>query len=192
VARAEAPFKTFKEMIEWAKAHPNKLIYGHTGPWNQADMAWKQISNLTGITGRTVPHDGGGPATVAILGGHIDVTGSLSAVIVPHINSGKLRALAVLDNKREASLPNVPTAKEEGFPVVNLMWRGILAPKGTPRPIIEKLADAFKKMTENKSVLSMIKQFGDSIQYLGPDDFSKVWREEYESFGELGKIFKKK
>ena len=72
------------------------------------------------------------------------------------------------------------------------VWRGILAPKGTPQPIIEKLADAFKKMTENKSVLSMIKQFGDDIQYLGPDEFSKGWREEHESFGELGKIFKKK
>jgi tripartite-type tricarboxylate transporter receptor subunit TctC len=192
VTRTDTPYKTFREMIEWAKANPNKLIYGHTGPWNQADAAWKQIANFTGITGRTVPFDGGGPATVAIIGGHIDVTGSLSAVIVPHITSGKLRGLAVLDSKREETLPNVPTAKEEGYNIVNLMWRGILAPKGTPRPIIEKLADAFKKMTENKSVVTMIKQFGDDIQYLGPDEFTKVWRQEYEAYIELGKIYKKK
>jgi tripartite-type tricarboxylate transporter receptor subunit TctC len=71
------------------------------------------------------------------------------------------------------------------------MWRGVLAPKGTPCPIIEKLAIAFKKMTEDKTVMSMIKRFGDEIQYLGPDEFTKLWRDEYEAHKELGKLFKK-
>ena len=75
--------------------------------------------------------------------------------------------------------------------VVNLMWRSVLAPKGTPRPVIDKLAQAFKKMTEDKSVVSMIKQFGDEIQYLGPDEFGKLWREEFEMQKELGKTLKK-
>jgi len=128
---------------------------------------------------------------LAVLGGHADLTGGLSAALLPHIKSGKLRALAVLDNKREEELPEVPTAKEEGMNVVNLMWRGVLAPKGIPRPVIDKLALAFKKMTEDKSVMGMIKRFGDDIYYLGPDEFTKVWREEFEAHKELGKIFKK-
>jgi tripartite-type tricarboxylate transporter receptor subunit TctC len=97
----------------------------------------------------------------------------------------------VLDHQREKALGDTPTAKEEGVDVVNLMWRGVLAPKGTPKPIIDKLAMAFKKMTEDKTVATMIKQFGDDIQYLGPDEFTKVWREEFEAHKELGKLFKK-
>jgi tripartite-type tricarboxylate transporter receptor subunit TctC len=66
-----------------------------------------------------------------------------------------------------------------------------MAPKGTPRPIVEKLAMAFKKMTEDKSVISMIEKYGDEIHYLGPDEFTKVWRAEFEIYKELGKTYKK-
>lgn len=191
VARSGLPYKTFKGMIEWAKANPGKLLFGHTGPWGQADLPWKLIMKQTGINTKVVPYDGGGPALLALLGGHIDVTAGLTAANLPHIKAGKTRALAVLDNKRETVLPDVPTAKEEGVDVVNLMWRGVLAPKGTPRPVIEKLAAAFKKMTEDKTVLSMINRFGDEIQYLGPDEFTQVWRSEFEAHKELGKLFKK-
>ena len=190
-ARPDAPFKTFKEMIIWGKANPGKLIYGHTGPWGAADMPWKQIMRKAGITSRVVPHDGGGPALTAILGGHIDLTGGFAAQSLPHIKAGKLRVLAVLDYARDPDLPDVPTAREEGVDVVYLMWRGILAPKGTPRPIIDKLAAAFKKMTEDRSVIDMLKRFGDGPNYLGPDEFGKIWREEYETHKELARIYKK-
>ena len=191
VARSDLPFKTFKEMIEWAKANPDKLIFANTGPWGQADLSWKLIVKQTGIKTKIVPYDGGGPAVLALLGGHADLNGGLSATLLPHIKSGKFRALVVLDNKRDNDLPDVPTAKEEGVNVVNLMWRGVLAPKGTPPPIIDKLAMAFKKMAEDNTVKTMIKRFGDDIYYLGPDEFSKVWREEYEAHKEIGKLFKK-
>ena len=71
------------------------------------------------------------------------------------------------------------------------MWRGVLAPKATPRPVIDKLAQAFKKMTEDKTVITMINQMGDELFYLGPDEFGKLWREEYETHKELGKALKK-
>jgi tripartite-type tricarboxylate transporter receptor subunit TctC len=191
VARSDLPYKNFREMLEWAKANPDKLIFGNTGPWGQADLPWKLIVKQTGIKARNVPYDGGGPSILAVLGGHADLTGGLPTSLLPHIKSGKFRALVVLDDRRAAELPDVPTAKEEGVNVVNLMWRAVLAPKGTPRPIIDRLALAFKKMTEDKSVIPMIKQMGDDIYYLGPDEFTKVWREEFESYKELGRIFKK-
>ncbi len=75
VARADAPFKTFKEMVEWAKANPGKLVFGHTGPWGGADVSWKIITQKTGIKTRVVPHEGGGPALIAILGGQVQVSG---------------------------------------------------------------------------------------------------------------------
>ena len=154
-------------------------------------MPWKQIMKTTGITSKVVPHDGGGPVLIAVLGGHIDVTGGFAAQSLPQVKAGKLRMLAVLDYKRDADFPDVPTAREEGVDVVYLMWRGILAPKGTPRSVIDKLAGAFKKMTEDKTVVNMLKSFGDAPNYLGPDEFGKLWREEYEMHKELAKLYKK-
>ena len=106
------------------------------------------------------------------------------------IKTGKLRALLATDERRHPELPDVPSIKEEGIDHV-AHWKGVLAPKGTARPIIDKLATAFKKMTENQAVIKMIKSFGDDIQYLGPDEFTKIWREEHEAQKELAKIFKK-
>ncbi len=191
IARPDAPFKTFKEMIAWAKSNPGKLVFGNTGPWGASDTPWKMIMKEAGITSRVVPHDGGGPALIALLGGHVDVAGLFTAQSLPHIQTGKIRPLAVLGDKREKEMPNVPTAKEEGVNVVFLMWRGVLAPKGTPKPIIDKLAAAFKKMTEDKSVIPMVNRLGDDMHFLGPDEFGKAWREEYETYKELGKVFKK-
>jgi tripartite-type tricarboxylate transporter receptor subunit TctC len=191
VARADAPFKNLTEMIAWAKANPGKLLFGHSGAWGAADVPWKEIMKKTGITSKVVPYDGGGPCMVALLGGHIDVTANFAAQALPQIKAGKMRMLAVLDEKRNPEFPDVPTAREQGVDVVYLMWRGILAPKGTPRPVIDKLAQAFKKMVEDKTVLSMLKSFGDVANYLGPDEFGKLWRAEYEMHKELGKLYKK-
>lgn len=191
VARADAPFKTLQEMIVWAKANPGKLIYGHSGPWGAADVPWKEFTKKTGITSKVVPYDGGGPCLVALLGGHIDVTANFAAQALPQVKAGKMRILAVLDDKRNPEFPDVPTAREQGVDVVYLMWRGILAPKGTPRPVIDRLALGFKKMLETKTVLNMLKSFGDVANYLGPDEFDKLWRAEYEAHKELGKLYKK-
>lgn len=191
IVRSDAPFQTFKEMVEWAKTNPGKMIFGNAGPWGASDLSWKQIKHKTGITTRDVPHSGGGPMLTALLGGHIQVGGLLITQSLPHIRAGKLRALAVLDNKRDPQLPDVPTLQELGIDVVYLLWKGIIAPKDTPRAIIDKLAGAFNGMCKDKSFVRMIKRFGDDIHYLGPDEFAKFWREEYELHKEIGKVFKK-
>jgi tripartite-type tricarboxylate transporter receptor subunit TctC len=189
--RSDAPYKTFKEMLDWAKENPGKLVFGNTGPWGAGDLPWKLIMKQTGITSRSVPHDGGGPAMVALLGGHVDVTIGLTAYTLPQIKAGKVRALAVLDDRRDPKMPDVPTCKEYGVDVNYVVWRSVLAPKGIPRPIVDKLAEGFKRMTEDKSVTAMIKQYGDEVYYLGPDEFEKLWREEYKVHKELGITFKK-
>ena len=191
VARPDAPFKTLPEMIAWAKANPGQLKFGHSGLWGAADMPWKELMKKTGFTSKVIPYDGGGPCMVALLGGHIDVTANFAAQALPQVKAGKMRMIAVLDDKRNPEYPDVPTAKEQGVDLVYLMWRGILAPKGTPRPIIDKLAVAFKKMAEDKAVVAMMKSFGDVPNFLGPDEFGQLWREQYELHKELGKLYKK-
>ena len=93
--------------------------------------------------------------------------------------------------QRDPDFPDVPTVQEGGIDVVNIVWKGVLAPKATPRPIIDKLALGFKKMLEDKSSIAMIQKLGDNFHYMGPDDLTRFWREEYEVHKELGKAFKK-
>jgi tripartite-type tricarboxylate transporter receptor subunit TctC len=185
------PWKSLKEMVEWARGNPGKLIHATTGPWGAADLPMKQLMKQYNFTAQLVPYDGGGPALLATLGGHADSSINPLAQTLPHIRAGKLRPLAILDTKRENDLPDVPTAKEQGFDVVYTLWRGVLAPKGTPRPIVEKLASAFKQMTEDKSFQALVKQLGDEVNFLGTDEFEKTWRAEYEAHKELGKFYKK-
>ena len=110
-----------------------------------------------------------------------------------HIQAAKLKPLAYAGKERSPALPNVPTDIEQGFnpPVGNEIWQGVLAPKGTPRPIIDKLAAAFKKMTEVPKAVAMMKKFSDEFDYLGPEAFEKVWRSEYEAYKKLSQTFKK-
>lgn len=191
LARPEAPFGTLKEMVDWAKSHTGQLVHGHTGPWGAADLPMKQLMHKHGFTAKIVPHDGGGPAMLAILGGHIQTTFSLTAQSLPHVRAGKLKVLAVMDTKRHRDLPDVPTSVEQGFDVTYTIWRGVLAPKGTPRPVIEKLADAIKKTSADKSFVALVRQLGDDPGYLGPDEWRKELQREYEIHQEIGRIFKK-
>jgi tripartite-type tricarboxylate transporter receptor subunit TctC len=191
ITRSDRPYKTMKELVEWARANPGKLTHGTTGPWGAADVPMKQLMKDTGISAQLVPHDGGGPALLAVLGGHVDTSFLLTAQSLPHIRSGKLRPLAVIGTRRLADLPEVPTGREQGFNVVYVIWRAVLAPKDTPRPIVEKLAAAFKQMTEDKSFRALVKQLGDEPGYLGPDEFMKEWRAELEAHRELGVLYKK-
>ena len=189
--RPDLPFKTLKEMIPWAKANPGKLIHGNTGPWGAGDMPMKQMMKEYGFQAQIVPYDGGGPALLALLGGHVMTSGLLTAQSLPHIQAGKIRPIAILDTKRHPDLPDVPTSVEEGIKVTYRLWRGVLAPKGTPRPVIDKLAAAIKKSTEDKRFIAAVKQLGDAPDYLGPDEFEKEWQHEYDVHKEMAREFKK-
>ncbi len=194
-ARPDAPFKTFRQMMEWNKANPGKLIVGNAGPWTPPDVVWKYLMKQTASTFKIVSFQGGGESWVALLGGHIDAGTAIPSMAMPYKDTGKVNFLLFLDEKRHPDFPNVPTGIEEGLDrnlnTLGCAWRGILVPKGTPKPVVDKLAAAFKKMAEDKSVQSMLQKYGERIYYLGPEEFPKAWRAEYEVYKELGKIYKK-
>lgn len=194
-ARPDAPFKTFKQMMAWIKANPGKLIVGNAGPWTPPDVVWKLLMKETGTSFRIVSFQGGGESWTALLGGHIDAGTAIPSMAMPYKDTGKVTFLLFLDENRHPDFPNVPTSIEEGLDrsvnTLGCAWRGILVPKGTPQSVIDKLAVAFKKMTEDKSVQSMLQKYGEKIYYLGPNEFPKVWKAEFEAYKELGKIYKK-
>ena len=187
-----SPFKTMKELIDYAKANPDKLIFGNSGTGSVVDFEWRALEMKAGFKTRIVPHDGGGQVITAILGGHIQVAILPSTQSLVHYQAGKLRPLAIQGSKRFSELPNVPTIVELGYNLgIEGVWMGIGAPKGTPRPIIDKLAAGFKKMTENKQVIENYAKLGNEFHYLGPDEFLQFWRKDYQNYKEMGKMFKK-
>ena len=145
VVPADKPWKTAKEFIEDAKKRPGQISYSSSGIYGTLHMAMELLSHAAGIKLRHIPTPGAGPALTAILGGHVDALASGPAVVLPHIKSGKLRALAGWGDKRVAALPEVPTFKELGYPDAEFyIWAGVFAPKGTQEPVLAKLRDTLR------------------------------------------------
>jgi tripartite-type tricarboxylate transporter receptor subunit TctC len=191
VAQAGAPFTTFQEMIAWAKANPGQLSVSTAGTWSAVDFTWKVIERDYGIKLRIVSYTGGAEALVALLGGHVMASLLAPPQTLPHIKAGTLRALAYSGRHRHRALPDTATAAEQGFDKSLNVFKAIMAPKGTPRPVVDKLALAFKNLLETPTVVEAIQKLGDEVEYQGPDEFAKYWRAEYETYRELGKAFKK-
>lgn len=143
VVRAESPWKTAREFIDDAKKRPGQISYSSSGIYGTLHMAMELLSHAAGLKLRHVPHAGAGPALTAILGGHVDALASGPAVVIPHVKSGKLRALAGWGATRVAALPEIPTFKELGYPEAEFyIWAGLFAPRGTPEPILARLREA--------------------------------------------------
>jgi tripartite-type tricarboxylate transporter receptor subunit TctC len=190
--QTSSPFKTLKDLIDYAKANPDKLTFGNSGVWSMVDLEWRWLEMKAGIKTRNVNYSGGGEAILGLLGGHIMASSFSPGAGLPQLRAGKIRALAYTGRKRHPALPDVPTFIEQGYDNgLDGNWQGFLAPKGTPRPIIEKLAAGFKKATEHPKAIAAFDKLGEEFGYMGPDEFAKFWRKDFEIYKEMGKMFKK-
>jgi putative tricarboxylic transport membrane protein len=183
--RAEAPWKTFREVVDTMKKNPGKFNFANTGVWGAGDFPMRMVGRTAAVEYNNIPYDGGGPALLAVLGGHADGSFLYTAQLLPQIGAGKMRALAVTDSRRHRDLPNVPTLREEGVDVVFTQWRAVLAPKGISQSIAGKLEAALKQMTEDGSFQALIKQLGDEIQFQSGKDFETTWRQEWDGFAKV-------
>jgi tripartite-type tricarboxylate transporter receptor subunit TctC len=171
--RGDAPWKTLKELVDYAKDNPGKVRIGNSGTGSHTHFSSSALFAVGGAKIVDVPF-GEGQAVVNLLGSRIEGVVQLPAAVVSHVKSGDLRVLAVLGSKRDPVFPDVPTAKELGYDVALDMWRGIALPKGTPRPIIGKLQDAIKVTVDSQPFKDAGKAIGFVPAYLSADDFSKV------------------
>ncbi|MEI7670994.1 MAG: tripartite tricarboxylate transporter substrate binding protein [Deltaproteobacteria bacterium] len=189
--QTSSPFKKFQDVIDYAKANPGKLTYGNSGVWSLTDLEWRWIEKKAGIQTRNVAYDGGGASIIGLLGWHVMVAAFSPGAGLPHYRAGKLRPLCIAGPKRLQELPNVPTLLEEGFDTgLDGNWQGILAPKETPKPVIDKLAAGFKKMTENKQAIEGMAKLSEEFGYMGSDEFAKYWRKDYQIYKDMAKMFK--
>ncbi len=171
--RADAPWKTLKEFVEYAKSNPGKVRIGNSGAGSHTHFAASALFVTGGAKVIDVPF-GEGQAVVNLLGSRIEGIVQLPAAVVAHVKSGGLRVLAVLGSKRDPIFPDVPTANESGYAVALDMWRGIAVPKGVPKPIIVRLQNSIKTTVESEAFKEAGKSIGFAPAYLPADDFGRL------------------
>jgi len=161
VARKDFPPKNLEEFIAYVKANSENLNMGHAGVGSILYSFSLMLNSILGVRPTLVPFNGGGPATSALLAGQIDYTCGATTDIAPHVLAGALKAYAIAADERSPTLPNVPTTKEAGLPEFKAMpWFALFAPKGTPRPILDKLSDALDKALDDQKVRSRFSDLG--------------------------------
>ena len=176
----DAPFKTLKEMVDWAKANPGKLTYAHTGTGTTPHLAFEEFAHKAGFKTQDVPYKGSAEIMQAILGGHVPVM-SGTTEFAPHVKAGKLRLLATLGRNRTKAFPDVPTVKESGWDTITESPFGIGGPKGMDPGVVRVLHDAFKKTLEDPKVLETLDKFFQPVIYMGTDEYTRYAQATFES-----------
>ena len=150
---ANKPYKNFTEFVTAAKAKPDSLSYGSVGSGSLGHLTMTLVQKAGNFKVIHIPYKGGGPMSADILGGQVESGIGSVAVLASHIKGGKMRALAVTGEARSASMPEVPTMAEQGFPGFSAVaWWGVFAPAGTPKPIIDKLNAEMAKIAKEPAV----------------------------------------
>ncbi len=188
VVRADKPWKTLKEMLDWGKANPGKLKFGHSGNWGAIMVPGALLLSEAGVKATLVPHKGGGPVLKALLAGDVDFTMAFPSVVGGQ--GKKLRVLASLGEK--SMYKGVPTLKELGYtPTVGLMNRVVLAPKDVPADRIKKLQDSFAALQKDKTYKKMMGRMGENIELMMGADYEKIRMDQSKEYGALVKSITK-
>jgi tripartite-type tricarboxylate transporter receptor subunit TctC len=185
VVHPDQPFKTFQELIAYIRKHPGKMNYGftHAASGHMAMELLKQVGGEKGqplyIVG--IPYRGGGPMMQDILSGQIPMMFINQDVALPHVKAGKLRPLAVTSLQRNPLYPDVPTIAETGVKGYEaLSWSGLSAIKGTPKPVVDKLEAAMKKVMASPAVRQQLESTGFVVPVQGADVYTRFVKSEIE------------
>ena len=191
VVRSELPVKTLAELVNYTKANPGKLNYASSGNGSLQHVTGAMLEQQAGVKMVHVPYKGTGPALQDLLGGQVDLTFGTAPPFMPHVQSGKLRVLAVTGKQRLPSLPNVPTTAEAGYPGVNATsWFAVFAPKATPQPVIDKLAADIKKVVEDPAFRKKAEEQGATADYMSPQQLAAMVKTEYGNWAQVVKSSK--
>lgn len=178
VVRSDSPWKSAAELVADAKARPQEIRYGSAGFYSTLHLAMEMFSKAAGIKMKHIPYTGGGPALVALLGGHVDALAIPPSVAFPQVKAGTIRILGGWGSKRIEVFPEVPTLKELGYDAEFYIWAGLFDPQATPPAVHKILVDATKKAVENPAFKSAMEKLKTPIVYMAPDEFQKYWDAE--------------
>jgi tripartite-type tricarboxylate transporter receptor subunit TctC len=188
VVNPSFPARSLSDFITYAKANPGKLSFANSGLGTQAHLTQLMFMKAAGITANIVPYKGGAPATTDLLGGHVDALVDNAAAQIGNIQSGKVRALFVTTKGRSASLPTVPTADEAGLTgFVTSGWFALAAPKGTPRPVIDKLNNVVVQGLAQPEMRKRLLDAGWTPVGSTPDEAVSRARSDLARFGQIAR-----
>jgi tripartite-type tricarboxylate transporter receptor subunit TctC len=191
VVREGLPAKTLGELVTQAKANPGKLSYGSSGIGSLQHVTGAMLEQQAGIEMIHVPYKGTGPTLQDLLGGQLDMSFGTPPPFMAHVQSGKLRALAVTGKARLPSLPNVPTAAEAGLPKLDATsWFAVFAPAKTPQPIIDKLTTEIAKIMATPAFKQKAAEQGAVADYMNPQQLNDYAKAELARWGQVVKASK--
>ncbi len=196
VVRADAPWKTFEEFIDYAKKNPGKIKYSSAGIGLGQHLAMEYIGMKEGIQWTHIPFTGSPQAISALLGGHVEAM-SQTADWTEYVRSGKLRLLLVLSSQRMKSFPDIPTMLEKGYEFAPHGGICFVGPAGMPKPVVEKLQNAFRDAMNSKDYINISEKMELGIEYKDSETLAKFIPKDYKETGDLLKklglgIYKKK
>ena len=176
---AAVPASNLREFMALARSQPGKLNYASSGPGTPYHLAGELFKSMAAVDISHIPHKGSDQARAALLGHQVDMMFDAISTIVSHVRSGKLRALATTGKTRSAVTPEIPTAAEAGLPGYEAtIWLGLMAPAGTPRPVLEKLNGEVVKLLNSAEVRDGWGKQGAVPMGMGVDQFDKFLRED--------------
>ena len=188
VVHPSVPAKNLEEFIALAKSKPGALNYASSGPGTPYHMAGELFKAMSGTDLVHVPHRGSGEARNSVIGGHVQMMIDAITTMAPNAEAGQVRALAVTGQKRSQVLPNVPTVAEAGVPGYDAtIWLGIMAPAGTPKPIVEKLNAEINTILRRPEVLEAWAKQGAVPMAMSPAEFDKYLRDDIEKWAKVVK-----
>ncbi len=193
IVNNDLPYKTLKELLDDAKANPNKLIFSSSGLYGASHIPTALLAKAAGnVQMRHLPTTGGGPAVAAVLGGNANFFMSPTSIALPQIKAGKVRPLAVSSAVRARPLPDVPTFKDQGYDLEYYFWVGLFAPKGTPDSVVAKLREAIKAAAHSTEFLGTLDKLGQELAYMDQPEFAQFWaadaKKMEEAINSIGRV----
>ncbi|MBS0415784.1 MAG: tripartite tricarboxylate transporter substrate binding protein [Proteobacteria bacterium] len=188
VVNPNVPAKTVPEFIAWLKTQGDKVSYASSGSGTSIHMAGELFKVRTGTHAVHVPYKGSAPALTDLMGGQVQYMFDNMPSAWPHVQAGKLRALAVTTKQRSASAPDVPTMEESGVaPFDVTSWFGLVAPKGTPKPVLDKINQVVNAAFDKPEIIQAYAKLGAVSEKNSPRDFSRFIHDEVNNWAPVVK-----
>ncbi|WP_022669304.1 tripartite tricarboxylate transporter substrate binding protein [Desulfospira joergensenii] len=185
VAKGGTPFKTFDELISYAKSNPKKVTYASSGAGTTTHIAAMAFAQKADIELNHVPYKGGAKAIAALLGGHNDLFATVPAECMQYVKSGDLKALAVFSKKRLPELPDVPTMMEKGINFSDMSARVLFLPKGVPAEVKTYLEDLFEKIANDPETPKMFAKIKDKLDFLKGEGLMEELEDQKHLYSEV-------
>jgi tripartite-type tricarboxylate transporter receptor subunit TctC len=189
VVNPKLPVKTFKDLVAYTKANPGKLNWANAGSGTQSHLAGVLLAHVAGLDVVHVPYKGGGASVAATISGESPATITPGPAVFGHVRAGRLRAVASGGARRSPLTPDIPTLAESGLPgFVSTGWIGLLAPRATPKAVVDKLYSAVTKTLADSVTAKQMEQAGGAPEAMAPAAFVKFMNEEWQRFAQAIRI----